>query len=152
MATQAKTDASHAMLDTGNPTIATAAHNPLGAKLAQEAGFGAVWVHGFELSASYAVRDASILPMSTHLEIKRAMAPRSKVSPSLLTSTRVLAMRSTWLMSFCSTKGPARLPLSWRTRPPQRIAAFEAAGLRSEFRFQNFKAESRPPKQLAMSW
>lgn len=71
---QAKIDALRAMLDTGKPTIAMAAHNPLGAKLAQEAGYGAVWVSGFELSASYAVPDASILPMSTHLEITRAMA------------------------------------------------------------------------------
>lgn len=74
MTLQAKIDALRAMLDTGKPTIAMAAHNPLGAKLAQEAGYGAVWVSGFELSASYAVPDASILPMSTHLEITRAMA------------------------------------------------------------------------------
>ena len=74
MATQGKIDALRTMLDTRKPTIAMAAHNPLGAKLAQEAGFGAVWVSGFELSASYAVPDASILPMSTHLEITRAMA------------------------------------------------------------------------------
>ena len=51
-----------------------AAHNPLCAKLAQEAGFGAVWVSGFELAASYTVPDASILLMNTHLEITRAMA------------------------------------------------------------------------------
>ena len=50
-----------------------AAHNPLAAKLVAEAGFSAVWVSGFELSASYAVPDASILPMSTHLEMTRAM-------------------------------------------------------------------------------
>lgn len=74
MATKAKIGALRAMLDTNKPTIAMAAHNPLGAKLAQEAGFGAVWVSGFELSASYAVPDASILPMSTHLEMTRAMA------------------------------------------------------------------------------
>ena len=74
MTTQAKIDTLRAMLNPGKPTIAMAAHNPLGAKLAQEAGFGAVWVSGFELSASYAVPDASILPMSTHLEMTRAMA------------------------------------------------------------------------------
>jgi len=56
------------------PAIAMAAHNPLSATLAQEAGFGAVWVSGFELSASYAVPDASILPMSTILDMTRAMA------------------------------------------------------------------------------
>ncbi len=74
MTTQAKIDDLRAMLNPSKPTIAMAAHNPLGAKLAQEAGFGAIWVSGFELSASHAVPDASILPMSTHLEMTRAMA------------------------------------------------------------------------------
>ena len=55
------------------PAIAMSAHNPLAAKLAAEAGFDAIWVSGFELSASYAVPDASILPMSVNLEATRAM-------------------------------------------------------------------------------
>lgn len=63
-----------AKLNAERPAIAMAAHNPLAAKLAAEAGFDAVWGSGFELSASYAVPDASILPMSTHLEMMRAMA------------------------------------------------------------------------------
>jgi phosphonopyruvate hydrolase len=49
-------------------------HNPLSAKLAAQAGFSAIWASGFELSASYAVPDASILPWSTHLEMTRSMA------------------------------------------------------------------------------
>jgi phosphonopyruvate hydrolase len=53
---------------------AMAAHNPLAARLAEEAGFGAIWGSGFELSASYAVPDANILSMSTHLEMMRAIA------------------------------------------------------------------------------
>ena len=53
---------------------AMAAHNPLSAKLAERAGFAAIWGSGFELAASYAVPDASILPMSTHLEMTRAIA------------------------------------------------------------------------------
>ncbi|MCK8787710.1 phosphonopyruvate hydrolase [Roseomonas sp. NAR14] len=60
-------------LDVRRPALAMAAHNPLAAKLAAEAGFDAVWGSGFELSASYAVPDASILPMGTHLEMMRAM-------------------------------------------------------------------------------
>ena len=62
-----------ARLNTAKPAIAMAAHNPLVARLAEEAKFDAVWVSGFELSASYAVPDASILPMSTNLEMTRAM-------------------------------------------------------------------------------
>ena len=50
-----------------------AAHNPLAAKLAAQAGFDAIWASGFELSASYAVPDANILPMGTHLEMVRAI-------------------------------------------------------------------------------
>ncbi len=55
-------------------THAMAAHNPLAAKLAEQAGFDAIWGSGFELSASYAVPDANILSMSTHLEMMRAIA------------------------------------------------------------------------------
>lgn len=53
---------------------AMAAHNPLAAKLADEAGFDGIWGSGFELSASYAVPDANILSMGTHLEMMRAIA------------------------------------------------------------------------------
>lgn len=63
-----------ARLEMGKPAVAMAAHNPLIAKLAAEAGFGAVWVSGFELAASYAVPDANILPMGTILEVTRAMS------------------------------------------------------------------------------
>ncbi|WP_413742735.1 phosphonopyruvate hydrolase [Sodalis sp. RH15] len=58
----------------GKLLTAMAAHNPLAAKLAEEAGFDAVWGSGFELSASYAVPDANILSMGTHLEMMRAIA------------------------------------------------------------------------------
>src|SRR5215831_12187889 len=62
-----------ARLDPGRPAIAMAAHNPLTAKIAAEAGFDAIWGSGFELSASYAVPDANILSVDTHLELMRAI-------------------------------------------------------------------------------
>jgi phosphonopyruvate hydrolase len=62
-----------ARLDTERPAIAMAAHNPLTAKLAAEAGFDAIWGSGFELSAAYAVPDANILSVDTHLELMRAI-------------------------------------------------------------------------------
>jgi phosphonopyruvate hydrolase len=68
-----KAAALRAKLDVRRPALAMAAHNPLAAKLAAEAGFDAVWGSGFELSASYAVPDANILPMGTHLEMVRAI-------------------------------------------------------------------------------
>ncbi|MGE0714395.1 MAG: phosphonopyruvate hydrolase [Alphaproteobacteria bacterium] len=49
------------------------AHNPLGARLAEEAGFDGIWASGFELSASMAVPDASILTMTQHLAMTAAM-------------------------------------------------------------------------------
>src|SRR5437773_11854519 len=60
-----------ARLRTDRPAIAMAAHNPLTAKLAAEAGFDAIWGSGFELSASYALPDANILSVDTHLDLMR---------------------------------------------------------------------------------
>ena len=62
-----------ARLNVHRPALAMAAHNPLAAKLAAAAGFDAIWGSGFELSASYAVPDANILPMDVHLEMMRAI-------------------------------------------------------------------------------
>ena len=50
-----------------------AAHNPLSARLAEEAGFDGVWASGFELSAAYGVPDASLLSYTTHLDMTRAI-------------------------------------------------------------------------------
>jgi phosphonopyruvate hydrolase len=49
------------------------AHNPLSARLAEEAGFDGIWASGFELSAAYGVPDASLLSLSQHLDMTRAM-------------------------------------------------------------------------------
>jgi phosphonopyruvate hydrolase len=62
-----------ARIDVHRPAIAMAAHNPLAAKLAANAGFDAIWGSGFELSASFAVPDANILSMNTHLDMMRAV-------------------------------------------------------------------------------
>jgi phosphonopyruvate hydrolase len=62
-----------AQLDPGRPALAMAAHSPLAAKLAAEAGFDAIWGSGFELSAAYAVPDANILGLDTHLDLMRAI-------------------------------------------------------------------------------
>src|SRR5215470_15929787 len=49
------------------------AHNPLSARLAEEAGFDGAWASGFELSAAYGVPDASLLSLTQHLDMTRAM-------------------------------------------------------------------------------
>ena len=53
-----------------------AAHSPLSALLAEEAGFDGLWASGFELSALYGLPDVSLLSMTQHLEMVRAMAER----------------------------------------------------------------------------
>jgi phosphoenolpyruvate phosphomutase len=53
---------------------AMSAHNVLSARLAEEAGFHAIWASGFELSAAHGVPDASLLSLTQHLDHTRAMA------------------------------------------------------------------------------
>ena len=56
---------------------AMAAHSPLSAMLVAEAGFDAIWASGFELSALYGLPDVSVVSMTQHLAMTRAMAERS---------------------------------------------------------------------------
>ncbi|HJU20394.1 MAG TPA: phosphonopyruvate hydrolase [Stellaceae bacterium] len=58
----------------GGLAAVMSAHNPLSARLAEEAGFDGIWASGFELSAAYGVPDASLLSWSQHLDMTRAMA------------------------------------------------------------------------------
>src|ERR1700733_2317041 len=49
------------------------AHNPLSARLAEEAGFDGVWASGFELSAAYGGPAAGLCPFTQHLDMTRAI-------------------------------------------------------------------------------
>src|SRR5215475_5654166 len=51
--------------------LAAGAHDALSAKLAEEAGFGAIWASGFGISAVQAVPDANILTLTETLEAVR---------------------------------------------------------------------------------
>ena len=55
------------------------AHNPLSARLAEEAGFDGIWASGFELSAAYGMPDASLLSLTQHLDMTRAMCEQVAV-------------------------------------------------------------------------
>jgi phosphoenolpyruvate phosphomutase len=55
------------------------AHNPLSARLAEEAGFDGIWASGFELSAAYGVPDASLLSFTQHLDMTRAIVERTTI-------------------------------------------------------------------------
>jgi phosphoenolpyruvate phosphomutase len=56
-----------------------AAHSPLSARLAEEAGFDGLWASGFELSALYGLPDVSLISMTQHLDMARAMAEQSSL-------------------------------------------------------------------------
>ena len=60
-------------LATGELVALMSAHNPLSARLAEEAGFDGIWASGFELSAAYGVPDASLLSLTQHLDMTRAI-------------------------------------------------------------------------------
>src|SRR5256885_17084420 len=66
------------MAETGLVHI-MAAHSPLSARLAEEAGFDGLWASGFELSALYGLADASLISMTQHLDMMRAMAEQSSL-------------------------------------------------------------------------
>jgi phosphoenolpyruvate phosphomutase len=55
------------------------AHSPLSARLAEEAGFDALWASGFELSALYGLPDVSLITMTQHLDMVRAMVEQSSL-------------------------------------------------------------------------
>lgn len=55
------------------------AHNALTAKLAERAGFDAVWASGFEISTSHGVPDANILTMTEFLGASEEMAEMIRI-------------------------------------------------------------------------
>src|SRR4029077_15651460 len=57
-----------------SPIVLAGAHDAPSARLVEEAGFEGVWASGFEISATYAVPDASILTMTETLDASRRMA------------------------------------------------------------------------------
>ncbi len=56
-----------------------AAHSPLSARLAEEAGFDGLWASGFELSALYGLADVSLVSMTQHLDMTRAIGEQSSL-------------------------------------------------------------------------
>lgn len=60
-------------MSAGKTIIAAGAHDGLGARLVEAAGFDAVWASSFEISSSHAVPDASIVTMSEYLDAARNM-------------------------------------------------------------------------------
>ncbi len=72
-ATTAKAIRLRRLLDGPELVRAVGAHNGLTALLAARAGFEAIWASGFEISASHALPDASLLSMTQLLDAAEAM-------------------------------------------------------------------------------
>jgi phosphoenolpyruvate phosphomutase len=66
-------------LESGELITLMSAHNPLSARLAEEAGFDGIWASGFELSAAYGVPDASLLSLTQHLDMTRAIIEQTTI-------------------------------------------------------------------------
>ncbi len=62
------------LLKQPGPALVLGAHDALSARLAQQAGFDAIWASGFGISATNALPDANILTMSETLEAVRRMS------------------------------------------------------------------------------
>src|ERR1700744_3342496 len=66
-------------ISSGDLVTLMSAHNPLSARLAEEAGFDGIWASGFELSAAYGVPDASLLSLTQHLDMTRAIIEQTRI-------------------------------------------------------------------------
>ncbi len=64
-------DARRTLLGSAGIVLAAGAHDALSAKLAEEAGFDAIWASGFGISAVQALPDANILTLTETLEAVR---------------------------------------------------------------------------------
>src|SRR5690349_13566406 len=138
-------------LDVHRPAVAMAAHNPLAAKLAARAGFDAIWGSGFELSASYAVPDASLLSMDIHLEMMRAIGEVQDAPVVADIDTGFgNAVNVAYAVPRYAAAGVAAVVIEDKTFP--KTAASAQAAVRNLCRSANFKESSLRPKPLAPSW
>lgn len=67
------------IISSGGMARVMAAHDPMSARLVEEAGFDAIWASGFEFSAALGLADVSLVSMTQHLDNMRRMADRSSL-------------------------------------------------------------------------
>lgn len=73
MTAQSKATRLRALLACPRMVRVVGAHDGLSARMVEQAGFDAVWVSSFELSASYGLPDASLLDMTRYLDEARSI-------------------------------------------------------------------------------
>ncbi|UTR15953.1 phosphoenolpyruvate mutase [Salipaludibacillus sp. LMS25] len=68
-----KTENLRNLMNSGKMVKVMGAHNGLSAKLAENAGFDAIWASGFEIAATHVVPDANILTMTENLNVAHSI-------------------------------------------------------------------------------
>ena len=111
--------------------------------MAAEAGFDAVWGSGFELSASHAVPDASILSPVQHLDMMRAMAAASPAPVIADIDTGFgNAINVAYLLPQYEAAGVSAVVMEDKTFPKD--TSLRAGGRQELARVPEFRARSRP--------
>src|SRR5437764_569167 len=61
------------LMEIKDPILVIGAHDGLGGRLGQRAGFDAIWASGFEIAASHGLPDANILDLTAQLTASAAI-------------------------------------------------------------------------------
>ena len=119
-----------------------ATHSPLSALLAEEAGFDGLWASGFELSALYGLPDASLISMTQHLEMLRAIAARSALPIVADIDTGFgNAINVVYAISQYERAGAAAVVIEDKTFP--KVTSLVADGRQELLRVDEFRGKIR---------
>jgi phosphoenolpyruvate phosphomutase len=125
-----------------------AAHSPLSARLAEEAGFDGIWASGFELSALYGLPDVSLVTMTQHLDVVRAMADRTSLPIVADIDTGFgNALNVLHAVRNYERAGAAAVVIEDKSFP--KVTSLVADGARSWSGPRNSRARSKPLARLA---
>lgn len=72
-------NAGQSLLRVGHPMRAAGAHNPMSARLVEQAGFDAIWASSFEIATSLGVSDADVLSWPELMAVARSMAAAVRI-------------------------------------------------------------------------
>jgi len=129
------------MVETGLVHI-MAAHSPLSAILAEQAGFDGLWASGFELSALYGLPDMSLISMTQHLDMLRAIAGRTALPIVADIDTGYgNAINVIHAMSEYERSGASAVVIEDKTFP--KVTSLAADGRQELLRIEEFQGKIR---------
>jgi phosphonopyruvate hydrolase len=127
------------MAETGLVHVMSA-HSPLSARLAEEAGFDALWASGFELSALYGLPDVSLITMTQHLDMVRAMVEQSSLPLVADIDTGFgNALNVTYAVEQYERAGAAAVVIEDKTFP--KVTSLIAEGRQELVRMEEFQGK-----------